>query len=53
METKNIIEFIDSWLADSPHVLDNRTTDFALDLRTMVEALSTELEVEPALVTAA
>jgi hypothetical protein len=40
METRHIIQYIDSWLAESPHVLDSRTVDFALDLRLMVEALA-------------
>jgi hypothetical protein len=42
METRHITQYIDDWLAEAPHVLDNRTVDFALDVRLMVEALANE-----------
>ena len=53
MDTRDIIEYIDNWLAESPFVVDNRTADFALDIRLMAAAIAEERDAERELVSAA
>ena len=42
-DQRQVVDFIDAWLADNAWTVDSRAIDFALDVRSMLAALEQAL----------